>query len=219
MPIRSATAAQTAPAGPPPASHPMDPSRGNPSGVALAIHNACRQVIAQGGDQRTDPAIRLMVTQLSFLVDGNSDLDLAEYQRLVEFCRARFRGQHRRRLIPVSSPPAARKARTAKPGGPAATAGDDSHARHLALMFAGPARPRPGMRFRPTPTWRTPHARRPAGGERVSASAPHRSPPRARRCEYGCCRHPPEARCAAGRRHRPAPVPGGRPQAGYLHPA
>ena len=69
----------------------VDPGACNPSGVALAIHNACRQVIAQGGDQRTDPAIRLMVTQLSFLVDGNSDLDLAEYQRLVEFCRARSR--------------------------------------------------------------------------------------------------------------------------------
>ena len=67
----------------------VDPGASNPSGVALAIHNACRQAIAEGVSQREDPAIRLMVTQLAFLTDGNADLDLAEYQRLVEVCRAR----------------------------------------------------------------------------------------------------------------------------------
>ena len=67
----------------------VDPGACNPAGIALAIHNACRQVIAEGSDQRTDPAIRLMVTQLAFLTDSNSDLDLAEYQRLMEACRAR----------------------------------------------------------------------------------------------------------------------------------
>ena len=67
----------------------VDPGACNPSGVALAIHNTCRQAIAEGADQRTDPAIRLMVTQLAFLTDANSDLDLAEYQRLLEACRAR----------------------------------------------------------------------------------------------------------------------------------
>ena len=67
----------------------VDPGACNPSGVALAIHNACRQAIAEGADQRTDPAIRLMVTQLAFLTDANSDLDLAEYQRLLEACRGR----------------------------------------------------------------------------------------------------------------------------------
>ena len=40
----------------------VDPGACNPSGVALAIHNACRQAIAEGTDQRTDPAIRLMAT-------------------------------------------------------------------------------------------------------------------------------------------------------------
>ena len=40
----------------------VDPGACNPSGVALAIHNACRQAIAEGIDQRTDPAIRLMAT-------------------------------------------------------------------------------------------------------------------------------------------------------------
>ena len=69
--------------------HIVDPGACNPSGVAFAIHNACRQAIAEGADQRTDPAIRLMVTQLAFLTDANSDLDLAEYQRLMEACRTR----------------------------------------------------------------------------------------------------------------------------------
>ena len=30
-----------------------------------------------------------MVTQLAFLTDANSDLDLVEYQRLMEACRTR----------------------------------------------------------------------------------------------------------------------------------
>ena len=66
----------------------VDPGACNPAGVALAIHNACRQVIGEGGNQREDAAIRLMTTQLAFLVRGDSDLDLAEYQRLLEVCRA-----------------------------------------------------------------------------------------------------------------------------------
>ena len=67
----------------------VDPGACNPSGVAAAIHNACRQAIAEGVSHREDPAIRLMVTQLAFLTDGNSDLDLLEYQRLMEVCRER----------------------------------------------------------------------------------------------------------------------------------
>ena len=81
----------------------VDPGASNPAGVALAIHDACRQAIAggEGADQRTDPAIRLMVTQLAFLTDANSDLDLAEYQRLLEACRARAT---QRRNLPVREP-------------------------------------------------------------------------------------------------------------------
>ena len=67
----------------------VDPGACNPAGVALAIHNACRQAIAEGVSQREDPAIRLMVTQLAFLTNANSDLDLLEYQRLMEVCRER----------------------------------------------------------------------------------------------------------------------------------
>ena len=65
----------------------VDPGACNPSGVALSLHNACRQVIAEGGDQRTDPAVRLIVTQLSFLTNSHADLDTAEYGKLIEACR------------------------------------------------------------------------------------------------------------------------------------
>ena len=61
----------------------------NPSGVALAIHQACTQVIHEGGNQQEDAAVRLMTTQLAFLVQGNSDLHLDEYRRLMDACRAR----------------------------------------------------------------------------------------------------------------------------------
>ena len=67
----------------------VDPGACNPAGVALAIHNACRQVIAEGNDQRTDPAIRLMTTQLAFLVNGNSDIPHTDYQTLLNTCNAR----------------------------------------------------------------------------------------------------------------------------------
>ncbi|MCY4511176.1 MAG: hypothetical protein OXG35_30065 [Acidobacteria bacterium] len=61
----------------------------NPAGVALAIHQACRQVIVEGGNQREDAAVRLMTTQLAFLVRGDSDLDPGEYGRLMDACRNR----------------------------------------------------------------------------------------------------------------------------------
>ncbi len=65
----------------------VDPGACNPSGVALSLHNACRQVIAEGGDQRTDPAVRLIVTQLSFLTNSHANLDTAEYGALIEACK------------------------------------------------------------------------------------------------------------------------------------
>jgi hypothetical protein len=67
----------------------VDPGASNPSGIALAIHQACTQVIHEGGNQRDDPAVRLMTTQLAFLVRGDSNLDFDEYRRLVDACRAR----------------------------------------------------------------------------------------------------------------------------------
>ena len=67
----------------------VDPGASNPSGVALALHNACRQAIAEGVAQRQDPAIRLIGVQLPHLLGVDRILDPDEYDRLVENCRAR----------------------------------------------------------------------------------------------------------------------------------
>ena len=79
----------------------VDPGASNPAGVALAIHTACRAAIAENVAQRTDPAIRLMVTQLAYLVDGNADLDLDEYGRLLDACRARAQPDEKPEPSPV----------------------------------------------------------------------------------------------------------------------
>ena len=65
-----------------------DPGASNPSGVALALHNACRQVLAEGGSQITDPAVRLICNQLVFLLEGTEVIGLEEYRKLVAHCRA-----------------------------------------------------------------------------------------------------------------------------------
>lgn len=61
----------------------------NPSGIALTMHQACRQAIAEGVPQRDDPAIRLIGLQLAFLLNVDRVLDSDEYARLVEHCTAR----------------------------------------------------------------------------------------------------------------------------------
>ena len=70
----------------------VDPGACNPSGVALSLFNACRQVIAEGGNQRTDPAVRLIVTQISYLTNSHADLDYDEYKALIEACKAKTGG-------------------------------------------------------------------------------------------------------------------------------
>ena len=70
----------------------VDPGACNPSGVALALYNACRQVIAEGGNQRTDPAVRLIVTQISYLTNSHADIDHDEYRALIEACKAKAGG-------------------------------------------------------------------------------------------------------------------------------
>ena len=70
----------------------VDPGACNPSGVALSLFNACRQVIAEGGNQRTDPAVRLIVTQISYLTNSHADLDYDDYQALIEACKAKAGG-------------------------------------------------------------------------------------------------------------------------------
>ena len=61
----------------------------NPSGVSATLHHACRQVLAEGGRQRDDPAVRLIGLQLAHLLDVARVLDPADYARLVESCRTR----------------------------------------------------------------------------------------------------------------------------------
>ena len=67
----------------------VDPGACNPSGVALALHQACRQAIAEGVSQRDDPAIRLIGLQLASLLDVGRILDADDYARLVGHCTAR----------------------------------------------------------------------------------------------------------------------------------
>ena len=67
----------------------VDPGACNPSGVALSLFNACRQVIEEGGNQTTDPAVRLIVSQLSFLVNSHANLDPVVYRALIEACQAK----------------------------------------------------------------------------------------------------------------------------------
>ncbi len=67
----------------------VDPGASNPSGVARTLHHACRQVIAEGGRQADDPAVRLMGLQLAFLLGVGGAIDPHEYARLVDACRAR----------------------------------------------------------------------------------------------------------------------------------
>ena len=67
----------------------VDPGACNPSGVALALHTACRQAIAEGVSQRDDPAIRLIGLQLAYLLSVDRILDTEEYGRLIEQCQAR----------------------------------------------------------------------------------------------------------------------------------
>ena len=67
----------------------VDPGACNPSGVALALHTACRQAIAEGVSQRDDPAIRLIGLQLAWLLNVGRILDSDDYARLIGHCTAR----------------------------------------------------------------------------------------------------------------------------------
>lgn len=73
----------------------VDPGASNPSGVALALHTACRQAIAEGISQRDDPAIRLIGLQLAFLLSVDRVLDGEEYGRLIDPCRTRAEERER----------------------------------------------------------------------------------------------------------------------------
>ena len=53
------------------------------------LHQACRQVIHEGGRQADDPAVRLISLQLAFITNVGRVLEPADYARLIETCRAR----------------------------------------------------------------------------------------------------------------------------------
>ncbi len=76
----------------------VDPGACNPAGVALALHQGCRQAIAEGVSQRDDPAIRLMGLQLASLLNVDRILDGEEYGRLIEQCRARAEERENTRI-------------------------------------------------------------------------------------------------------------------------
>ena len=67
----------------------VDPGACNPSGIAIALSRACRQVIDEGGTQRTDPAVRLIGLQLASVLEVGGIIDPTEYARLTAACRAR----------------------------------------------------------------------------------------------------------------------------------
>ena len=61
----------------------------NPAGIAATLHQACRQVVHEGGRQADDPAVRLISLQLAFVTNVGRVLDPADYGRLIETCRSR----------------------------------------------------------------------------------------------------------------------------------
>jgi hypothetical protein len=65
----------------------VDPGASNPSGIAHAIVAACAEVRDEGGATATDPAVRLMVTQLAWVCRANCSID--EYSQLLAECRRR----------------------------------------------------------------------------------------------------------------------------------
>ncbi|RWP44322.1 MAG: hypothetical protein EOR04_05210 [Mesorhizobium sp.] len=62
----------------------------NPSGIALTLHEACKECLVEGVDQRTDPAVRLITHQLAYLMNTRQiDDGLTEYSKLTAECEAR----------------------------------------------------------------------------------------------------------------------------------
>lgn len=68
----------------------VDPGACNPSGIAYAIAEACKEARDEGVSTKDDPAVRLMVTQLAWVCRADSDTD--DYGALLAACRARVAG-------------------------------------------------------------------------------------------------------------------------------
>jgi hypothetical protein len=72
----------------------------NPSGVCYAILEACQEMRAEPGFTGTDeicrdPAVRLMVSQLAFLVH-NAEMDYEDYERCRNACQVAVEEQQDR---------------------------------------------------------------------------------------------------------------------------
>lgn len=70
----------------------------NPSGIALAIVDACKEIRAlpnhTGTAQITsDPAIRLMVFQLGYICGVDTRFECADYTRAQDACEAEMESQ------------------------------------------------------------------------------------------------------------------------------
>ena len=68
----------------------VDPGACNPSGIAYAIVAACQEARAEGVSTTKDVAVRLMVTQLAWVTNANSDID--DYGELLAECRRKAGG-------------------------------------------------------------------------------------------------------------------------------
>jgi len=65
----------------------------NPSGIAIAIVEACKEIRETPGHTGTkqitsDPAIRLMVHQLAYICGLDTRLECQDYTTLVDACEA-----------------------------------------------------------------------------------------------------------------------------------
>ena len=69
----------------------VDPGACNPSGIAYAIVDACREAREEGVSTKDDPAVRLMVTQLAWAC--RADSDTGDYGMLLAACRERAAGE------------------------------------------------------------------------------------------------------------------------------
>jgi dienelactone hydrolase len=68
----------------------------NPSGIALSIVEACREIRAGSAyngtaDITSDPAVRLMVHQLAFICKADDAHIADEYSALIEACEKEVR--------------------------------------------------------------------------------------------------------------------------------
>ena len=174
----------------------------NPSGIVITLSQACRQVIREGGAQRTDPAVRLIGLQLAFLLGrgrGHRHGGVRPPDRRLP--RPRGRGPERR---PGLSPahPAPRRQEDVRPAGgrpgeaareptpPRRPAGTSTHVRfgeRHARRHPGAGRPRaPGAP--PRTRFGTGHGRRRPGparrGHRPRAGARSRPAPRCRAASH-----------------------------------